>query len=86
MSDIQGNDSERWKKLLDLLDEKLQLGLLDHLNKLKSYHFESDNLYLEPENKADAEYFENDAFFQQLKVLANDAVGVENVIIKDTES
>ena len=78
----RGNDPDRWEKLLVALDEKLQLGLLDRLKRVTSYHFENDILYIEPGDRPDQEYLTKEAFFQQLKLLAEDAIKVDNVKIK----
>ena len=79
----KGNDPERWEKLLAVLDEKLQLGLLDHLEKVASYHFESDILYLEPCNEENLDYLTNSPNIQQLSLLAQDAISVTEVQIKE---
>jgi hypothetical protein len=78
-SSPKGNDPERWEKLLHTLDEKLQLGLLDHLERVASYHFENETLFIQPGSTADFEYLSKPAFFQQLQVLAQDSIGVESV-------
>ncbi len=76
------NNNQRWQKFLDILDEKLQLGLLNHLRKVQNFSFDNDTLILEIENQIDLNYFKNEAFLQQLKVLAKDAISVKDVIIK----
>jgi hypothetical protein len=76
------NNNLRWQKFLDILDEKLQLGLLTHLRKVQNYSFDNDTLILEIDNQIDLNYFKNEAFLQQLKVLAKDAISVKDVIIK----
>lgn len=78
----KGNNPELWEKLLATLDEKLQLGLLDHLQRVESYHFEDKTLFIQPNKQADHEYLSKPAFLQQLQLLAQDAVDVETVIIK----
>jgi len=78
----KGNEPERWEKLLAVLDEKLQLGLLDYLRRVAAYHFEEDILYIEPGSKSDEEYFKREAAFQQLNLLAQDAVKVDKVKIR----
>lgn len=78
----KGNDPERWEKLIALLDEKLQLGLLDYLSRVTTYHFEAETLYIEPLNEVDAAYLKRDSTLQQLQLLAQDATGVEKVRIK----
>lgn len=75
----KGNDPKRWDKLLIELDEKLQLGLLEHMRRVSSYHFEGDVLYVEPGSEEDKEYLKRDATFQQLVFLAQEAVGIEKV-------
>ena len=78
----KGNNPELWQKLQTVLDDKLQLGLLNYLQRVESYHFEDDTLFVEPGSVEDYEYLTRDAVFQQLQVLAQDAVKVEKVKIK----
>jgi hypothetical protein len=42
----KGNNSLLWFNILVSLENKLQLGLLDKLRKIRSYHFEMNNLDL----------------------------------------
>ena len=81
-SESKGNNPERWRKLLDTLDEKLQLGLLDRLRKVAAYHFEEDILYVEPASQDEEDYLRKDTVFHQLELLAQDAIGVDKVKIK----
>ena len=81
-SESKGNNPERWRKLLDTLDDKLQLGLLDHLRKVAAYHFEEDILYLEPASPEEEEYLKRDTVFHQLELLAQDAIKIDKVKIK----
>ncbi len=81
----KGNQPELWEKLLQSLDEKLQLALLEHLRRANSYHFEHEELFIEPGSDEDEEYLKRDATFQQLQFLAHDAVGVEKVRIRKYE-
>lgn len=85
-SSKKGNNPELWEKLLSFLDERLQLGLLDHIQKVSTYHFEDESLFIVPYDEANAEYLERPAVLQQLQLLAQDAVGVEHVKIKREES
>jgi hypothetical protein len=78
----KGNDPERWNKFLETLDEKLQLGLLEYLRRVSSYHFEEEILYIEPSSQEDLEYLTKDTVFQQLELLAQDAIKIESVKIK----
>lgn len=80
-----GNCPERWREFLESLDEKLQLGLLTYLQRIATYHFEDDVLFLEPRDQSDYDYLCKDAVAQSLQVLANDAVGVEEVKIQEVE-
>lgn len=79
----KGNDPERWEKLLEGLDEKLQLGLLGKLNKVAAYHFEESVLFVQPGSKEDEEYLRKDAVFQQFQLLAQDLIKIEKVAIRD---
>ncbi len=78
----RGNSPDRWSKLLQSLDDKLQLGILDHLRKIKSYHFEEDVLFIDPSTPECERYLSKDTVIQQLQLLAHDAVQVEKVKIK----
>ena len=79
---MKGNSPERWNKLLEALDEKLQLNLLDHLRKVAGYHFEEDILYIEPTTSEEEDFFKRDAVFQQLQLFAQDVIKVDKVKIK----
>jgi hypothetical protein len=79
----KGNKPELWDKLLALLDDKLQLGLLDHLKRATSYHFEADTLFVEPGTPEDCKYLSKDAVLQQLHIFAQDACKVEQIKIKN---
>ena len=78
----RGNNPELWQRLLDTLDDKLQLGLLDHLKRVASYHFEEDILYIEPGNPEDAQYLNRPGVFQQLQIYAKHSIKAERVKIK----
>lgn len=78
----RGNSPDRWNKLLESLDEKLQLGILDHLRKIKAYHFEEEVLFIEPSTPECEAYLSKDSVIQQLQLLAHDAVQVEKVKVK----
>jgi hypothetical protein len=80
-SALKGNNPEAWKKLLDHLDERLQLGLLDKLRKIHSYHIEDETLFLEISTDADVAYLSKPHNFQQLLLLAQDALNIKNVKI-----
>jgi hypothetical protein len=83
-STSKGNNPERWQRFLDTLDEKLQLGLLNYLQRIASYHFEGDDLYIEPGSPDDAEYLRRDSVLQHLQLLAQDAIKVDRVKIRTT--
>jgi hypothetical protein len=78
----KGNNPERWQKLLDVLDEKLQLGLLDHLRKVAAYHFEENILIIQPQTEDSREYLTKDTVLKQLELFAQDATGVEKIKIE----
>jgi fructose-1,6-bisphosphatase len=82
MSATKGNDPERWQKLLDVLDDKLQLALLERLRKVVTYHFEEDILYIEPASKEEAEQLTKDTVFHQLELFAQDSIKVDKVKIR----
>lgn len=78
----KGNDSERWEKLISALDDKLQLGLLDYLSRIHSYHFEGDVLYIEPGSVTDAEYLKRETVRHQLELFAQDSTKIQTIVIK----
>ncbi len=84
-SSKRGNNPELWNKLLDILDDKLQLGLLDHLKRIASYHFEDSTLTVQPENAKDLEYLSRAAVKQQLEVYTGEAGNFTKVVIKNPE-
>lgn len=69
-------------KLLDALDEKLQLGLLDHLRRVTSYHFEGGTLTIEPGEGNDYSYLSKPAVQQQLELFAQDTTAIEKLVLK----
>ena len=81
-SSTKGNDAQRWEKLLAVLDEKLQLGLLDYVSRVTSYHFEADVLFIEPSKESDLAYLKRDTVLRQLELFAQDACNIEKVKIK----
>ena len=82
----KGNNPVLWQKLLDEIEDKLQLGLLDHLRRVTAYHFEDDLLIIAPSNDSDKEYFERPAILQTLKLFAEKTANVSRVRIDDRSS
>jgi len=76
-SSSRGNDPERWLKLLSVLDDRLQFGLLEQLKKIQAYHFEESMLYIEASNKETEEYLLKSSVAQQLS-LFTEFVGLTN--------
>jgi hypothetical protein len=83
MSGAKGNNPESWGKLLDLVDEKLQLGLLDKLRRVTSYHIEDRILFIEAGSPEDHKYLTKAGNVQQLALLAQDAIDVKEVVIRE---
>lgn len=84
-SATKGNSQELWEKFLNLLDEKLQLGLLEHMRRVSAYHIEDDVLYINPGSEEDLKYLSKDAVFQQLQILAKDTLKVDRVKLRKPE-
>lgn len=82
MAANKGNNPEVWEKLLATLDERLQLGLLDHLKRINSYHFEGSVLFIEPGSNADFEYLNRKTVHQQFETFAKEVAKVERIEIK----
>ena len=78
----KGNNPVLWEKLVNELDEKLQLGLLDRVRRVKAYHFESDILFIEFANEDDEGYFKKGGSLQHLELIAQDATGVRELRIR----
>ncbi|MCI5065856.1 hypothetical protein MRY87_09045 [bacterium] len=85
-SSSKGNQPELWEKFLAALDDKLQLGLLDHMKRVSTYHFEDDVLYIEPADERDYEYLVEDTHFQQLEILAKASLHVDRVKLTNPEN
>lgn len=66
----RGNNPEFWNKLLQELDEKLQLGLLDKLRRASGYHLESGTLWIDPGSSVDEEYLKRPSVTQQLLLFS----------------
>ena len=80
-SKARGNCPELWEKLLNELDEKLQLGLLDRLRRVAAYHFETEILFIDPSSTEDSAYLNKGPTLQQLELFAQDATRVREVRI-----
>lgn len=78
--------TQLWKTLLDALDEKLQLGLLELLKRSHSYDIEDGTLCITPVNEVDEEYLRKDETSRHLLLIAEDSIGVTQVTILPTKS
>lgn len=78
-SSSKGNRPELWETFLNVLDDKLQLGLLDHMRRVTSYHFEEDILYIQPRDNSDFDYLKEGPHFQQLEILAKATLQIDRV-------
>lgn len=81
----KGNNPELWNKLLAELDEKLQLGLLDRMKRIKAYHFESGILFIEPGNPEDDGYLRKGGTLQHLELIAQDATGIRELHLREKQ-
>lgn len=79
---MRGNNPELWNKLLETLDDKLQLGLLDKLRRVNSYHFEDSFLFIEAGSDEDETYLSKPATLQQLAIFAEDTTKAREIKIK----
>lgn len=80
-AESKGNNPVLWQKLLDEVEDKLQLGLLDHLRRVTAYHFEDDLLIIAAGTDQDREYFEKHTTIQTLKLFAEKVAGINRVRI-----
>lgn len=78
-SSSKGNNPELWNKLLEELDERLQLGLLDYLKRIASYHFEDQTLTIQAASEDDFTYLSRSAVSTQLKIFAEEIAGIEKI-------
>jgi hypothetical protein len=81
----KGNAPEAWTRLLEVLDEKLQLGLLDKVKRVHSYHVEDGTLFIEAGSVADRDYLCKEAVHQQLRLFAEDIFRVRAVKVNAPE-
>ena len=79
---MKGNDQERWNKLLQLLDDKLQFGLLENLRGTASFQFEGNTLSIECGDDSVKEYLSRPAVLHQLELLAQDGAKVDKIVIR----
>lgn len=79
-------ESQLWQALLHALDEKLQLGLLDHLKRSDSYAIEGDTLLITPANEKDEQYLRKEETINHLLLIAEDAIGIKAVTIRPITS
>ncbi len=79
---MKGNDSERWNKLLQVLDDKLQFGLLENLRSSVGYQFDGNTLTVECDEASVREYLTRSSVLHQLELLAQDAIKVEKIIVR----
>lgn len=77
----RGNKPELWSTILTHLDDRLQLGLLDRLRRVNSYELEENRLIIEPGTFEDEMYLRKDAVYNQLRVLAGDALDTGTLAI-----
>ena len=80
-SAAKGNFPDKWERLLAELDDKLQLGLLDRLRRVTSYHFEDQTLCIEAGSSQDLEYLQKYSVKQQLTIFASGS-GVTSVTLQ----
>lgn len=78
----KGNCPDVWNKLLALLDEKLQLGLLEYMRRATSYNLEDDTLYIQPGSSKDYEDLCEATMFQHLTLLAEEIKEVQQIKIE----
>lgn len=78
----KGNSPEAWDRLLSVLDEKLQLGLLDRLKRVRSYHLEGKELFIECAIAEDYTYLTKPAVAQQLTLFVTDAFDVDSLKVQ----
>lgn len=71
-SALRGNGPERWNRLLEVLDERLQFGLLDRLKKVQAYHFEAELLFIEACSAEEERYLMRESVQQQLSLFAEE--------------
>lgn len=85
MTDSAGadNNSKMWEKLIAVLDDKLQFGLLERVRRVIQYKFEGDTLIIAPGSKEDGTYLRKDTVLQQLTLFAEQSTKVKKVLIRD---
>lgn len=82
----KGNNPEGWQKLLTLLDDRLQLGMMNHLERVASYHLEDNLLTIQPGDQLDFEYLSKDSVKLQLGIFAEEVFLVRELKILPASS
>jgi hypothetical protein len=87
MTDSAGadNNSKLWEKLIAVLDDKLQFGLLERVRRAAQYKFEGDTLIIAPGSKEDSAYLRKESVHQQLSLFAEQSTKVKKVLIRDEQ-
>ena len=75
------SDQEKWEKLLQVLDDKSQLGLLNSMSRVTEYKFEGAILMICPLNKEDLAYLSKTSSKHQIMILAEGICEIKSVEI-----
>jgi hypothetical protein len=75
-------DPELWKRVLELLEEKLQMGLLQQARAVKEARVEGNDLILTTSTPEAREFFSAHVNQQRLIILARPIASFERVIVE----
>lgn len=80
---MQTTAPDLWKKILDLLEEKLQMGLLQQARAVSTARIEGDDLILSVTTPEAKEFFSAHVNQQRLLILARPIANFERVIVEE---
>jgi len=81
----KGPEINLWEKVLDLLEDKLQMGLLQQARAVKSARVEGHDLVLTVSSAESKEFFSAHVNQQRLLILARPIASFERVVVTEEE-
>jgi len=79
-------DTAIWKQILQILDEKLQLGVLQQSRAVVDYKFEAEHLTLFVATDEAFDFFNSEINQQRLIILSRPAIWMEKVSVERVEA
>lgn len=70
-----------WRKILDILEEKLQMGLLEQARSVREVHFEGGELQLVVGSPEAMEFFSSEVNQQRLSIISRPVARIDRVSV-----